>query len=119
MRPGLGEGVMAGLLVENILALCIGFASAGLIASAYQLATSRPLSFRLCGRPERAKALAAVPLIVFGAPFIILRSTLRNQTVPERRAEFVAIATVIAGFWSLMSGTVVVMGLQALGLLRT
>lgn len=50
-------------------------------------------------------------------PFIIVRNTIRNRSVPERRAELVAIATIVAGFWSLMSGTVVVMGLQALGLL--
>jgi hypothetical protein len=108
---------MSVAFVQSLLSLAIGFASAGLIASAYQLATARPLSFRLFGQPERAKALAAVPLLVFGAPFVILRNTIRNQSVAERRAELVAVATVVSGFWSLMSGTVVVMGLQALGVL--
>jgi hypothetical protein len=108
---------MSVAFVQSLLSLAIGFASAGLIASTYQLATERPLSFRLFGQPERTRALAAVPLLVFGAPFIILRNTIRNRGVSERRAELVAVATVVSGFWSLMSGTVVVMGLQALGVL--
>jgi hypothetical protein len=111
------RGIMSIVFVQNVLSLAIGFASAGVIANAYQLLTARPLSFRLCNSAARATALAAVPLIIFGAPFIIVRNTIRNRCVPERRAELVAIATIVAGFWSLMSGTVVVMGLQALGLL--
>lgn len=103
--------------IQNMLALAIGFASAGLIASAYQLATARPLSFRLFGQPARTRALAAVPLLVFGAPFLILRNTIRSRDVAGRRFELVTLATVVAGFWSLMSGTVVIMGLQALGVL--
>jgi hypothetical protein len=58
--------------------------------------------------------VAAVPLLVFSAPFIIMRNTLRGRRLEHRRAEFVMMATVVAGLWSLMSGTVVVMALQAL-----
>jgi hypothetical protein len=39
---------------------------------------------------------------------------LRRDPPERRRGEVVMIATVIAGLWSLMSGTAVVMTLQAL-----
>jgi uncharacterized protein DUF6949 len=103
--------------VLSLLSLAIGFAFAGLLASGYQLVTSQPLSFRLFRHPERMLALAAVAMLTFAAPFIIMRNTIRGSLLERRPAELVALATVLAGFWSLMSGTVVVMVLQALGLL--
>jgi uncharacterized protein DUF6949 len=103
--------------MQSLLSLAIGFAVAGLIASSYQLVTTQPLSFRLFGHRERTLAVAAVPILVLAAPFIIMRNTIRGRRIERRRAEFVALATVLAGFWSLMSGTAVVTVLQALGLL--
>ena len=97
---------------ETFLTLAIGFAVAGLIASTYQLVTSRPASFRLLQRGPRPATFAAVPLLVFAAPFIIMRNTIRGRRIENRRFEFVMIATVIAGIWSLMSGTVVVMAFE-------
>jgi hypothetical protein len=93
--------------VQSLLALAIGFGVAGAIASAYQVLTERPLSFRLVIERERARALAAVPMLVLAAPFIIMRNTIRGSRFERRRAGFVAAATVIAGLWSLMSGTLV------------
>ena len=60
------------------------------------------------------RRVAAVPLLIFSAPYLIMRNTLRTHEVERRRGEVVMIATVIAGLWSLMSGTAVVMALQAL-----
>jgi hypothetical protein len=58
--------------------------------------------------------LAAVPLLIFSAPFLIMRNSLRGRRVERRRVEFVMLATAIAGMWSFMSGTIVVTALQAL-----
>jgi len=55
---------------------------------------------------------AAIPFLVFAAPFIIMRNTIRGRRIERRRFEFVMVATVIAGIWSLMSGTVVVMAFE-------
>lgn len=101
--------------LQSFLALAVGFAVAGLIASAYQAATERPLSFRLLAGGVHVKSFAAVPVLVFAAPFIIMRNTLRGRRIENRRFEFVMLATVLAGLWSLMSGTVVVMVLRAVG----
>jgi len=99
--------------LQSFLCLAVGFAVAGMTASFYQLMTTRPPSFRLLSARRRSRALAAVPLLVFAAPFIIMRNTVRGRIIEQRRVEFVMLATVIAGFWSLMSGTVVVMAFNA------
>ena len=103
--------------VESFLAVLIGFAIAGLISTGYQAVTERPASFRLLGQEPQSAALAAIPFLVFAAPFIIMRNTLRGVHIERRRFEFVMLATVIAGFWSMMSGTFFLMTLRAAGLL--
>jgi len=102
--------------VEPFLSLALGFAIAGLISAAYQAVTARPASFSLLHAQARPAALAAVPFLVFAAPFIIMRNTIRGRRIEGRRFEFVMIATVFAGTWSLMSGTAVVMVLRGFGL---
>jgi len=95
---------------EQFLALAIGFAV--LISTGYQLVTERPASFRLLEQGPHPGTFAAIPFLVFAAPFIIMRNTIRGRRIERRRFEFVMIATVIAGIWSLMSGTVVVMAFE-------
>jgi len=46
-----------------------------------------------------------------------MRNALRGVQVERRRFEFVMMATVIAGFWSIMSGTFFLMTLRAAGVL--
>jgi hypothetical protein len=92
--------------LESLAALGLGFAFAGLLASSFELFTQRRASFGLleAGGPL---ALASVPVLVFSAPFIILRNTLRGRRFERRPMGFVFAATLIACFWSLMSGRVV------------
>ena len=99
--------------VQLVIVLLIGFSVAGMLSSGYQLVTERPLSFRLLGEGEQSARLLAVPVLTFAAPFVIMRNALRGQRIEGRRFELVMLATVIAGFWSLMSGTVVMMGFNA------
>jgi hypothetical protein len=103
--------------LNSLLSLCLGFAVAGALASGYQALLQRPAGFGLLQEGAAPKTFAAVPFLVFAAPFIIMRNTLRGRQIERRRFEFVMMATVLAGFWSLMSGTFVVMTLQAVGLL--
>jgi hypothetical protein len=100
--------------IQSLYALAMGFAWAGLLATGYQSVTRRPASFRLLKRGPRPSRFAAIPFLVFAAPFIIMRNSLRSRQGAYRRFEVVMTATIIAGFWSLMSGTVVVMALAAL-----
>src|ERR1700726_4537641 len=103
--------------LNSLFSLCIGFALAGALASGYQALVRRPAGFGLLQEGVAPKTLAAVPFLVFAAPFIIMRNTLRGARIERRRFEFVMMATVLAGFWSLMSGTFFLMTLRAAGLL--
>jgi hypothetical protein len=110
--------VMSSLLspdaIDSFFALAIGFAVAGCCATGYRLLTEHFPSFRLLEVGPAAARFGAVPLLMFSAPFIIMRNTVRGRLIERRRVEFVMIATVVAGVWSLMSGTVVVLALQLL-----
>ena len=102
---------------NSLFTLCIGFALAGALASGYQAMAQRPAGFGLLQEGAAPKTFAAVPFLVFAATFIIMRNTLLGARIERRRFEFVMVATVIAGFWSLMSGTFFLMTLRAAGLL--
>lgn len=104
---------MAAESLHSLLILLIGFASAGMLASGYQFVTARPASFNIFGDGTRPTAIAHVPFLVFAAPFIIMRNTIRGCRYEQRRFVPAMIATVLAGFWSLMSGTVVVMAFES------
>jgi len=98
--------------------LAIGFALAGALASGYQAFLHQPAGFGLLSGRAGPKAFAAVPFLIFAAPFIIMRNTLRGRQTDGRPFQFVMLATVVAGFWSLMSGTCFVMLLEVAGLLQ-
>ncbi len=100
--------------IQSFFALAWGFAIAGLCASAYQVAANHLPSFRQLEVGPMGTRFAVIPVLMFSAPYILMRNTLRGQRIERRRPEFVMVATVIAGLWSLMSGTVVVLALQAL-----
>ena len=103
--------------LNSLFTLCIGFALAGALTSGYQALAARPAGFGLLGEGIAPKTFAAIPFLVFAAPFIIMRNTLRGAKIERRRFEFVMMATMLAGFWSLMSGTFFLMTLRAAGVL--
>jgi len=106
---------MAAESLQSIYALILGLSLAGALATGYQIIAERPASFRLLNQ-ARPKALAAVPFLVFAAPFIILRNTIRGARIENRGFLPVMTATIIAGFWSLSCGLVVMGLLRAAGL---
>jgi len=57
--------------LNSLFSLCIGFAFAGALANGYQAFAQRPAGFALLQDGVVPKALAAVPFLVFAAPFII------------------------------------------------
>ena len=103
--------------LNTFFSICIGFALAGALVYGYQALAHRPAGFGLLQDGVAPKTFAAVPFLVFAAPFIIMRNTLRGMRLESRRVEFVMMATVIAGFWSMMSGTFFLMTLRAAGVL--
>lgn len=89
--------------IESFLALAIGFAIAGLVASVYRALRDRPASFNLllAGGPP---ALAAIPLLVVAGPAIIMRNTLRGRRYERRAMHFVVLSTIVASFWAIVTG---------------
>jgi len=100
--------------VQMLFALAFGFAIAGMLSSGYRLITDRLPSFNQLSNGPAPATFAVIPLLVVAAPFLIMRNTIVARGQEGRRFEFVFLATLIAGFWSLMSGLVLITTLQAL-----
>lgn len=91
--------------VDSLRTLCIGLALSGLLASSFELFAARRASFTLLERGGFS-AVAALPLLAFSAPFIILRNTVRGRRIEGRPFPFVMLATMVACGWGLVSGRV-------------
>ena len=91
--------------LDSIQTLLVGLALAGLLASAFELFTERRASFSLL-EGGVVVAVAALPVLAFSAPFIILRNTVRGRRIEGRPIPFVMLATIIACGWGLLSGRV-------------
>jgi hypothetical protein len=100
--------------VEALKSLVLGFAFAGLLASAFELFTQKRAGFELL-QSGGVGAVASVPVVVFSAPFLILRNTVRGRRIEGRPFFFVMAASMIASLWSLISGRVVLDLLMMLG----
>ena len=98
--------VMSPESIHSLLALSFGFGVAGLLASIYQLRTERPPSFALLRMPIRSPFFI-LPFVIFTAPFIIMRNAIIGANVEDGGFGFAMLATMVAGFWSLLSGTLV------------
>ena len=100
--------------IELTLAFSIGFAVAGMVATGYQAVTRRPASFRLLRRGPAPATFAAVPVLAFAAPFIIVRDALRRRRTRRMPSDALLFLSMAASFWSMMSGTIVVMAVETL-----
>lgn len=96
---------------EALQSLLVGFAFAGLLASAVELFTAVQVDFPMLQRGGMA-AIASVPVLLFSAPFLILRNTARGRRIERRPMHFVVLACAIAALWSIASGRVVLDMLQ-------
>ncbi len=92
--------------LEALQSLVLGFAFAGLLASAFELFTAQRADFKLLQAGGLA-AVASVPVVIFSAPFLILRNTVRGRRIEGRPFLFVMLASMIAAVWSMASGRVV------------
>jgi biotin transporter BioY len=91
---------------DALMALALGFAFAGMLASGFEVFSTRKAGFSLL-QSGGFGALASVPLVVFTAPFLIIRNTVRGQKRERRPIHYVMLATMIACLWSLACGRVV------------
>jgi hypothetical protein len=100
--------------LQMVLALLLGFAVAGLCSTGYQLTTNTLPNIHVLTRGPKLSTFAALSVLIVAAPFLIMRNILTEKPEPRfERFQFVFVGTVIAGFWSAMSGMVVIMAFQA------
>ncbi len=102
--------------LNSLFSLCIGFAFAGALTSGYQAMAARPAGFGLLGEGVDPKTFAAVPFLVFAAPFIIMRDVIMMRRPGAENFGPAMVATVVAGCWSLLSGKFVMVAVAALGM---
>ena len=100
--------------VHSLLTLGFGFAVAGLLASLYQLVTARPASFQILSARPHPSTIVTLPFVIFVTPFLIMRNTIRGQQMEGGSFGFAMLATMVAGFWSLMSGELVMCMIETL-----
>lgn len=94
--------------LHSIYVLLLGFSVAGALATGYQAFTARPASFNIFGDGTGVAAVAHVPFLVFAAPFIIMRNAILVRRSGLDNFVTAMVATVTAGFWSVLSGKFVV-----------
>lgn len=84
-------------------AMAIGFVSAGVVGSFYQLVTNRPISFELF-ELNRPQVLVGVASLVLAGPAVIMRNAIRGRLIDRRPSHWLALSTAISATWSFLSG---------------
>lgn len=98
--------------VDQFLAIVLGFAVAGFVSAIYRAIRSEPASFHLLGQGG-VSMLAAIPVLAFAGPAVLMRNTIRGRRFEKRKVHFVALATIIAALWSMAIGFQVMPLVQA------
>jgi hypothetical protein len=103
---------MTAQLAAHFIAVSVGLAVTGFIASGHQAATRRRAFVPVV--QTRATSFAALPLLFLTAPFSVTGNA-RGRPLERRRPDTVMLAIMVAGSWCLVSGTVLLIALTALG----
>lgn len=95
-------------------AVCIGFVSAGVIGSFFQLIKNQPPRFDFSAETIGAIA-SAIFVCLFAGPFIIMRNAIRGRRIEQRPVGWLVASSTIASMWSLCSGIVILQFALAFG----
>ena len=79
------QAVISADVVASFFAVAFGFAFAGLCASGCCLVAQHLPNFRMLEAGPMVGRLAAVPLLIFSAPYLIMRNMLRGDPLQRRR----------------------------------
>jgi hypothetical protein len=92
-------------LAFYLYVMAVGFVAAGLAASFAQLVSGEPLRFGVEAKSVLASA-ATVLLCVLAGPAILMRNAWRAGRAQARSPIWLGLSAMIAGVWSLLSGSV-------------
>ena len=73
------QTVISADVIESLFAVAFGFTFAGLCASGCRLVALHLPNFRMLEAGPMVGRLAAVPLLIFSAPYLIMRNTLARR----------------------------------------
>lgn len=96
-------------LLFTYAAAC-GFVVAALLATGYQLVANRPARFEMVRDMPEASLFGAVwraVLIIWAAPYIIMRNAVRGRLVERRPLGWLFASFFIACVWSVCAGIMV------------
>ncbi|MGD1886288.1 MAG: hypothetical protein ACFB01_04030 [Cohaesibacteraceae bacterium] len=99
-------------------AVACGFVFAAVLATGYQLVANRPARFELVQDLGSKPVLAAffrMLLIVWAAPYIIMRNAVRGRLIERRPIGWLAASALIAAIWSMCAGILVLHTAVVLG----
>jgi hypothetical protein len=92
-------------LAFYLYVMAVGFVAAGLAASLAQLVSGEPLRFRVDAKSVLASS-GTVLLCVLAGPAILMRNSWRAARAQARSPIWLGLSAMIAGVWSLLSGSV-------------
>jgi Family of unknown function (DUF6949) len=109
----LGGGAPVQTLAIYLYVTAVGFVAAGLLASFVQLVSGEPLRFTL--EPDSVLAsIVGVLLRVLAGPVILMRNAWRGRRLEARAPIWLGLSILVAGLWSLFSGTLVLAAIFSL-----
>lgn len=88
-----------------------GFVFAAVLATGYQLVANRPARFEIMrdvGSVSFLGAFLRVALVIWAAPYIIMRNAVRGRLIERRPLGWLMASFAVAGIWSLCVGILVV-----------
>ena len=96
---------MSGEMFVYFFAATVGFVSAGIIGSFYQLVTSQAPQFRVSYETFLA-GFGSILFCCFTAPFIIMRNAIRGRRIEQRPVGWLFASAAIAVMWSVCTGII-------------
>ncbi len=91
-------------------AAACGFVVAAVLATGYQLVANRPVRFEMIvenAQTSVVKAFFRVALVIWAAPYIIMRNAVRGRLMEQRSYGWLVGSFVVAGLWSVCVGIMV------------
>lgn len=86
----------------------VGFAVAGLMATAYDIITQRRLTFAMQGRASTPELMLGILLRVAAGPFLLVRSAIDAFREESANPLIVAAIVSVACMWGCLSGVIVI-----------
>jgi hypothetical protein len=104
---GFGRGIMLREFTLIVFCILAGYAASGIVACVYRMVATKPVS--------RTALAIHWAVMIFAGPNVLLENANRNRKTQNCSTSAFWFAAVVAGYWSLALGLVVVQVGKVLG----